>query len=776
MAEEELNVIEEEDAAGLIIDPATLDTPPPKPKRVWDKKKLILWGGSGAGALLVIILIVALWPSSQEEEPIVADYVQELDESLQKRKVIPPSTLEQLIKKANHLYAQGDKAQALNLFKQIAIQSESISFYNLGVARMKSEQYETALEAFQKAIAQNENITISAINAAVCALYLNEEKSHRYYIDLARSTLDEQRQSPLYSYFKTLIDYYSDMPYEALSSLIHPTSDYYVEESHYLHAKAAFAVNDTLQSIDYLQKVISDEDMSTLGMLYARAGHLDFAKKTLQKALQGGALPLETTIALAHVALKKGDVLEAGTLYKSLYDQGKKDFDKLYPVKISLAPEQFDLKAIQVHYKAEATFDDMTNLKILFHYAPYKIFDAQQTVGYIKKGSANIFIDDIESANQYLKKSTNVSKVNAQIAQAIYDAMTLDLHGALARLEAMKESYPKHSILNYNLALTYAKLGDFSQAHTYFVKSYHQDAKNYLAGVLAVMSGKIVSSEPTKLKEIIKENLEKEIESEEIGFVKALLAYYEHQYSVVNAWAEEFTPHTSLHAALLLLSNKKSDLKEQIHFWADKLVTLTPKDPVSHLLYIHSFFREYDNQIFTTKSMEYLRDRNLAINEIFYGSQITEQLFVEFSFLTGRLYDLVIKLRQQHAVENKNILPVTQALAKSYLYLEKFEEAFVLYNQIIDEYKQKDSNTLFYAAIAAIGAQHYANGIALLELANLKNRYHLESRFALGLLYLQQRNYSAASIQFAKVIQPNFHSKHFTFDIDVDNIGSQTPN
>lgn len=770
MAEEELNVIEEEEAAGIEAD----ETPEEEDKKPrFSKKQLIIYGGAGLGAVLTLLIVIMLFSGSDEVYDL--NYVDEVDSSLKRKKPTPVSSIEKLIKKANLLYAQGHRKEALALFKQIAVQSEAISYYNLGVTHMKNEQYESALGAFKKAIEDNENITISAINAAVCSLHLNNHKNHNYYIALAKSSLDEQKNSPLFAYFKGLIDYYQNRPFETIATLSHPTSNYHDNEKNYLLAKSAYALGDSELSISYLEKVPSDEDLTALGMMYARIGNLDLAKKTIRKALESGLKPVENGLALAHISLKKGDIQEASMIYKEMYDKNHKNYLSTLPIKVFLEPNQFDLKAVQRRYKSERYFSQMRNLKILLHYAPFKIYDATQTIGIIKKGSANIFIEDINTASLYLNKGTKFSKVNQSIAKAIENALKGRLHQALEDLEAIVDVYPKHSILNYNIGLTYAKLGDLNKAHKYFKKSYHQDAKNYFAGIYAIMTGKIIGQEPLKLKEIFKENLDTEIDTKDILLVKALLAFYDKQYTVVANWEDDVNDASSMRDVLLLLTYRRIGDEQRIDYYAKQLVKSAAKDIVSHLLYLHSVIAREDDRDFATLAMQYLQSQHLSVKDIFYGSQIVEELFIEYTFVTGFLYDLRTKLKKEQGYAHDNIIPITKALARTYLYLTKFEEAYVLYNEIIDTYKQKDSTTLFQAALAATASEHHANAIALLELANLRNRYNMESRYALGLLYLEEKNFNAASIQFGKITQSGFQSKHFNFMIDTDNLGNTLP-
>ncbi|MDH5465025.1 MAG: hypothetical protein OEW60_05305, partial [Thiovulaceae bacterium] len=442
-----------------------------------------------------------------------------------------------------------------------------------------------------------------------------------------------------------------------------------------------------------------------------------------------------------------------------------------YPIKVYLEPSKYDLKVIQKQYKNLQYYSDETNLQILLHFAPYKIFDATNTVGFIKKGSANIYLDDIKGAKGYLKKGTRTSKVNQIIADAITDALNQDPRRALKKFKKIIKQYPKHAILQYNTALIYAKLGNLKEANKHFIKSYHLDAKNYMAGIFAIMTSKIVGLVNIKQIQHFKENLLKEIETADIAFVQAMMSFYDKGYSSVINWSEEQKLNTPMQHALLLLASQKFQKIGIEKNESKKLVALLPQDVLAHTLYIHAHYRDLNNKEFSTQSIAYLKKLDLSLNELFYGSMITQKLFIDYTFVTGHLYELSQKLSKQLSVESKNVVNIMHALAFSNIYLGKFEEAFVLYNTLIDEYKEQGSETLFNAAVAAVGADHHENAIALLELANLKNRYNYESRYALGLLYIEAKNYNAASFQFSRVTGQRFLSQYFNFMIDSISIG-----
>jgi tetratricopeptide (TPR) repeat protein len=127
---------------------------------------------------------------------------------------------------------------------------------------------------------------------------------------------------------------------------------------------------------------------------------------------------------------------------------------------------------------------------------------------------------------------------------------------------------------------------------------------------------------------------------------------------------------------------------------------------------------------------------------------------------------VVSTLKKDIQKRDQNKIEVMQTLAYTHIYLKEFQEAYEIYNKLIDKKKIQDSNTLFLGAVAAIGAGHHANAIALLELAKLTNSENFESRYTLGLLYHEQKNLEAAAIQYANIGDIGFKSRFFDFKLD----------
>ncbi len=150
--QEEIIIIEESDAAGVEKTSETTETPSDEKPSLLKNKKLII---IVAGALVLLLSIggglVFVFSGHAEdanatlEQPIAAHAPEE-------EPLIEPSELENMIEQANYLYANGNQNEALKLYEKIALYSEAISQYNLGVVQLKEGEFEAALENFKHSI------------------------------------------------------------------------------------------------------------------------------------------------------------------------------------------------------------------------------------------------------------------------------------------------------------------------------------------------------------------------------------------------------------------------------------------------------------------------------------------------------------------------------------------------------------------------------------------------------------------------------------------------
>jgi Flp pilus assembly protein TadD len=768
---EEIIIIEDSDAASY--DSAADSDIDYLQEEEAKRKKIILFGGIALILVLIIAVTIVLLAikSSKEQSPINITAIDKKIEASKQKPHIEPSKLENMIAKANYLYANGSKDKALALYEQIASYSEAISDYNLGVAQLKEAQYDKALQTFQKAIENDEKRCVSAINAAVCCLHLKDKENFKYYIDLAYAYLPYEIDSPLYSYYYTLISYYNKNYLAALNSLKNSTSNEYPTVQNHLSAKINALYENDYDAIDAMEK-ISDEEPEdfSLALLYARIGDFALASNHLETAISKEKQPVRAPLALGLIDLKAGRITKAAKEIKEVTEKYPQEVYKYYPIKVKLKDALFDPQRAQQNYRNKIQNSKNIVYQKIFYFSPYKIFNANQTISYIRKGNANIYIDNVKSAKEYLKKSSSSSSVNIGIVKAIKKALSFKIREANEDLQKLVKIQPKHSILQYNLALTYAQMGNLKKAHEHFLRSYYLDAKNYLSGIYAIMTAQLMNKKYYKLKSIIKDSIALEEESEEIDLYKTLLYISEGDYISAIEWLDKDYKQRPLYLALDVLIATKLSRMDKAKESANKLQLMQPNDILPNIIYMDTHFAELKTSKYAEAILKYLKEHSFTYNDLYYGPYITRYLFIQENLISGRLYFLREQLRKVLETTNKDTRDIESSLALVSLYDKQFEESYTLYNHLIDELKVRDAHTLYLGAVASTAAGHHENAIALLELAKMKNGSFYESRYALALLYMEINNNDGAVIQLFRILEDGFQSQYFEFMIDTDKL------
>ncbi|MDD2789871.1 MAG: hypothetical protein PHU40_04310 [Sulfurimonas sp.] len=768
---EDIIIIEENDAAAFdAVSPDASEETNTSSSSDAKKKKVIIFGASAFVLLLIIALILlVLSQKSPDESPLS---MESIEEKLEQNSTIPiePSQLENMIAKANYLYSNGSKDEALFLYEKIALYSEAISQYNLGVAQLKDKQYEQALDTFSKAIQNDEKRCVSAINAAVCSLHLENPEKFRYYIDLAYAYLPFEQESPLYSYYYALINYYNQNYLEALAALNNTTSDEYPSTQKHLRAKINALFGNDYEAIEAMEQDFNYIDDFSIALLYARIGDYPLAISHFEESIIKNIEPVKSQLAQGLVKLKSGKIASGGKDIKNATDMFPEEIYLHYPIKVTLKESIFEPEKAQVHYREKVENSKSMIYQKIFYFSPYKVFNANQTISYIRKGTANIFIDNMDAAKEYLQKGASSSSVNYGITKAIKKALAFKIREANEDLQKLVIIQPKHSILHYNLALTYAQLGDMIKANEHFLRSYHLDAKNYLSGIFAIMTSQLIGKESTKLTSIVKDSIMNEMQSEEIDLYKNLLHISDNDMISAIEWLDRTYEEQPLYLAMDVIIGLGINKTDRAQSSAAKLSLLLPEDILPHMIYIDAYFGELKPKEYASKVLNYLKEQHFDFDDLYFGPYITRYLYIQQNLFTGKLYFLREQLKKTLATTDKNTQEITNALALASLYDRAYEESFTLYNYLIDEQKVRDALTLFLGAVASTAAAHHENAIVLLELSKMKDTNFVESRYALGLLYLQVQNNEGAAIQFSKVGDNGFVSEYFNFEIDLDKL------
>ncbi|HEF1038365.1 TPA: tetratricopeptide repeat protein [Campylobacter coli] len=670
-----------------------------------------------------------------------------------------------MIQKANALYLKGEVEQALKVYEQIAVYNESLSNYNLGVSQMNEGKFDEAFDSFKKAIANGENQSVAAINAAVCALKLNDKEKFKYYIDLAQVYLPKEGKSKLYDYYLALINYYKGYYPEALQMLQRVNSEPYTDVAKYLSAKIYAKMDFDAKSVQQLNTQGSFEPSLSLGLLYARMGEYDKAKIALNTAMKIERDFNQSLSALTLIDIKTGDFQD---MLLRLQDTYRNDEDKYkildrYKIKVRLNKELFNIAIAQRNFSNDILKKQKDQFDLLFYFAPYQVFDSKQASLYIKKANITNFVDDSSDGQSYLARSQALSSTNVKISNIINDALNQKLRLANKEFQALLEDYPEHSILQYNLALTYAQMQNYELAYKHFSSSYHLNPKNYLAGAFAMFCGKLSNNDTTKLYHEILDNIAAD-SNFKANMQKNMLFLANGDYISMLPYLDENGQKTPLNLIFETIIAKNNNLNNQVDVRIAKLRSELPQDIVANILYFNSLNSNLNIKEYAQNAQIHFKNLQVDYRSVFGGSNIARELYVNLMHIAGLLNLERQKFKTLINTSKVKDEGMIQTLAYLDIFAQQYEESYALYNTLIDEYGAKDSRTLFLASVAAVGANNPNSAIALLQLSKLTDKNNKKSKVALGLLYQEVGNYEAAMTQY-RTLPNDFKSEFFTFDI-----------
>ncbi|HEA7243718.1 TPA: tetratricopeptide repeat protein [Campylobacter coli] len=720
---------------------------------------------------IICILVFTLFYLTFNEGKVKPDII--ASKPIEKPVVMPDESynyndmtrVDGMIQKANALYLKGEVEQALKVYEQIAVYNESLSNYNLGVSQMNEGKFDEAFDSFKKAIANGENQSVAAINAAVCALKLNDKEKFKYYIDLAQVYLPKEGKSKLYDYYLALINYYKGYYPEALQMLQRVNSEPYTDVAKYLSAKIYAKMDFDAKSVQQLNTQGSFEPSLSLGLLYARMGEYDKAKIALNTAMKIERDFNQSLSALTLVDIKTGDFQD---MLLRLQDTYRNDEDKYkildrYKIKVRLNKELFNIAIAQRNFSNDILKKQKDQFDLLFYFAPYQVFDSKQASLYIKKANITNFVDDSSDGQSYLARSQALSSTNVKISNIINDALNQKLRLANKEFQALLEDYPEHSILQYNLALTYAQMQNYELAYKHFSSSYHLNPKNYLAGAFAMFCGKLSDNDTTKLYHEILDNIAAD-SNFKANMQKNMLFLANGDYISMLPYLDENGQKTPLNLIFETIIAKNNNLNNQVDVRIAKLRSELPQDIVANILYFNSLNSNLNIKEYAQNAQIHFKNLQVDYRSVFGGSNIARELYVNLMHIAGLLNLERQKFKTLINTSKVKDEGMIQTLAYLDIFAQQYEESYALYNTLIDEYGAKDSRTLFLASVAAVGANNPNSAIALLQLSKLTDKNNKESKVALGLLYQEVGNYEAAMTQY-RTLPNDFKSEFFTFDI-----------
>lgn len=726
--------------------------------------------------VLVALLLLSVFAllSTLVEEPAQPAYTQAplkpeeaLEPAIDERSLIEAhlrsGTIEDLIAKAALFYAGGEVSKALDLYEEVALFSESLSWYNLGVARMKKGEFAPAMEAFEAALAHSEHRTVAAINAAVCALHLQNETAFRRYVQLARTHLQEEVKAPLYSYYYTLINYYADRPFHALVGAAAPSVDYLGPGQRLIAAKLHLMFDNPHGSIEELERLNDPKHLFALGLLYARSGAYDQAGDRLQKAISAGIEPQKARSALLLVHLKNGFFRDASALIDEMSGAGQNPL--AYPIRTKLKERLFDVDLAQRYFAEHLLVDEQVFLQALFYHTPYLMIEPDKTVTEIRKGQLALSEGEIAHAAEFLAGSQQMSSVNTRITLAVKLATNNRLLQANDVLAQTERNFKNSDTLQYNLGLSYAQLGNFTKAYEHFRRAYFLNYRNIRAGVYAAMMADHAGADEERLVGELSEHL-LPLKDEESQFHLALLSFYGNNTQATAQWLERKERGSETRYLLLdLFAADRINRVDELRRASARLVRQHPKDLLIAMLNLYVDHKDKPIKQFAFDAQQFMASRRFDFEGLYYGPPVIRDLYIKLGLITGNLPQIRTLLLERLSLERGEVRHLMRSLGLTDIYLQNHEEAYTIFNTLIDEMGLRDSDTLLHAAIASIGAGHKENAIALLQLAKQIDGKNSEARYGLGLLYQEIGNAKGAAIEYSLMKAGRYESRYFDFDI-----------
>ncbi|MDR1451310.1 MAG: hypothetical protein LBI57_03135 [Helicobacteraceae bacterium] len=733
-------------------------------------KKPIVWGSALIIVMLAIFGVLALAFGVSKEtvyrpKPFRAN--EAIGASKDDRELIAihrdSSTLEGMLAKAAMLYEGGSQEQALDIYEQVSIFSESLSLYNLGVARMKKGEWRGAINVFEPYVASGDHKTPGAINAAACALNLNDEPLFRRYIAIAKKSLKDESAAPLYGYYYALINYYDNRPFDALIGAATPSVGYLDKDQNLILAKMRLMFSDVSGAIEALEETNEPSNLLTLGLLYARIGEWASATDRLSKAINANIDQNRSRAALILVYIKSGFFKNASSLIDEALKLEQNPF--FYPIRVKLKDRLFDISQAQSYFLQRLLIDEKVFLQALFAYAPYMMIDADKSVTQIRKGQIALSGGEIDEAMALLEQSRLFAGAGARMSAAIKLALNNRLILANQALAQTESEFKTSDSLEYNLALTYAQLGRFPEAYSHFRRAYYLNRKNIEAGVYAVVLSSFTKADESRaINEIAAALLDRN--DDQSAFWRALLSFHGKNFQATTQWLEREKQENQAQYILLdAFSADQTNRPEALKEAANKLAKLYPNDILSNIFELYADNKNKTMRQFAFEAQKFMSRRDLNFESLYYGAPIARDLYVKLGLITGNLMDVREILRRKLAAEKNEPRTLMQALIAVNIYLKDFEEAYALSNALIDELGVKDAETLLYGAAASIGAGHKENAIALLQMAKTVDPKNQEVRYALGLLYQEINSARGASLEYSQIGEDRYESQFFDFEI-----------
>lgn len=644
----------------------------------------------------------------------------------------------------------------LKEYNVITKKINSLSYFNLGISKLRQKSYQEALTFFKKSIQTEQYRFVSSINAAVTSLYLGNEKLFNYYIGLASLYLSEEVNNPNFKYYYGILNYYKGNYLAVVASLTHNKT--FITNSNTMLTKSFLAFNDYYDAVDTISNNKTHDYLNT-GILYAKIGEYDLAIKELSVSMKNPKTADISKLLLFYIYLKDAKYSNIMKLMPTISKQLQANMKKRLPIKIvtnkNLSNNIYNFKKIQ-----SILDDPLFKIQLMAYFTNYKMIGDENLINSLNKIKNS---SDEKLKNRYLQMTMNSSKADIALQKAINLIEDKQYYKAKGILEKAYKKDKNNAVLNYNLALLYLNIGNSVEAYKHFLISFKNDQKNITAGIFAKLLSDYLRRDSSIITKIVSEDINSYITDGSLkqyylSFLNLNSSdYYQNNWLKLDKNAK--IQFLMLDIILEYKTNKDDALKKL------KIVELGKKNILTAILKTvikgqGNKYREY-----VKKSIEAINSYNISLKDIYSDSYIVRDLFTTYFNTTLRTASIESDLNRAFSVEQTHFVN----LAKMYAYtllLDKSNDAVSkdIYNTLIDKYGVDDTSTLLKTALISLRSGDSANAIILIRTALNKDSKNEEALYALALTFIKIGDISTATTYINK-LQDGFKPKYFDFEM-----------
>jgi hypothetical protein len=602
--------------------------------------------------------------------------------------------------------------------------------FNLGVLYLEQEQYLKAIKIFK--ITAKKLKVESFLNIAIAYYKLKSNKNAFLYLNKLYGLTNLSKQN-LYAYISTCYYLYqitNDRKY--IVNLLKPLKKINIkkldENSKLLIVNTFIIIKKYKKAIDIL-KSLNDYNQLKLALLYIKIKDYSKAQIYLEKSLiQTKDEKITNDIIWFAIFndLKTNNIAKLNE-HIDLVDERLDEFRQFgrMDLKIYFNKNKYSAKEYK---KMVNIFDLNRKIDMLYYFVPFIFSDSKElklesTYGFILKNTNSI--KSLDSMIKYNKQFINIVKkdpiIRAQSLQKMVDN---------------KNNIKAYEY--YNLALSYAQIFDYRNAHKYFYKAYLLNKSNKLYSSLTLVSA---SRAKIKLNKKLKGELEDNLLSKKGEY--AYFGHYIHKvifnnkYKIENEYISKSDKKSILYRALYFLEHKNEKKIQD----EEPLLTNDGKDPLVFLfrtIVKHKNETEYQ---YISRLQDYLPKH---YNDYFLkGPLVITEYYIDI------LKSLGIFSKVNFEIPNDTSPTYLRTKALVNLYDGYAVQSIKLLENLKTKYNLNDKYTYNLLIASYLSANDYSNASATLAMMqfDLKDE---NAKFLNGVQLLQDLKLNSARISFKK--------------------------